>query len=118
MRLDAKVLALTVGVLGWGVAMAGGLPNLPGELKLPAGADSPGQVMFRHDSHVDSAKPACVTCHPRKFGILGRSAERRGPAVTHAAMEKGEACGACHGAKKDGKDVAFGFDDCTMCHAK
>ena len=39
------------------------------------------------------------------------SATKRVKAVTHAAMEKGESCGACHGKQ------AFNFDDCTMCHA-
>ncbi len=118
MRLDAKWLGAAVGIIVGGAALAGELPNLPGELKLPQGGDSPGQVAFRHESHVDSSRPDCVSCHPRRFGILGRSAERRGAAVTHAAMEKGEACGGCHGMKKEGKELAFGFDDCTTCHAQ
>ena len=34
-------------------------------------------------------------------------------AITHAAMEQqGDACGGCHG------KAAFGFQDCTMCHAQ
>jgi c(7)-type cytochrome triheme protein len=112
MRLDAKWMGAAVGIVLGGAALAGELPSLPGELKLPQGGDSPGQVVFRHDSHVDAARPDCVSCHPRRFGILGRSAERRAPAVTHAAMEKGAACGGCHSKE------AFGFDDCTACHAK
>ncbi len=112
MRLDARWMGAVVGIVFGGAALAGDLPGLPGELKLPQGADSPGQVVFRHDSHVDAARPDCVACHPRRFGILGKSAERRGAAVTHAAMEKGEGCGGCH-AKE-----AFGFDDCTACHAQ
>ncbi len=96
-----------------GVALADGLPNLPHALRLPQGADSPGPVTFNHDSHVDAAKPSCVSCHPRRFGILGRSAATRNvPPITHAAMENGDACGACHGRG------AFGFDDCTSCHAQ
>ncbi|HEU0054666.1 MAG TPA: c(7)-type cytochrome triheme domain-containing protein [Longimicrobium sp.] len=118
MRLDAKWLAAAAGVVLGGAALAADLPGLPRELRLPQSKDSPGVVAFRHESHVDTGRPDCVACHPRRFGILGRSSEQRGPAITHAAMEKGEACGGCHGAKKDGKDVAFGFDDCTGCHAK
>ncbi len=34
-----------------------------------------------------------------------------GKAITHDAMNKGHACGACHNNK-----TAFGFDDCTLCH--
>jgi c(7)-type cytochrome triheme protein len=94
-----------------GSALADNMPRLPGALKLPQSSDSPGVVTFNHDMHVDTSKPACIACHPRRFAILGRSATARRPAVTHAAMEKGEACGACH-AKN-----AFNFDDCTMCHA-
>lgn len=104
------VLALAV-MLAGGAALAGDLPRLPAALKLPQSGDSPGVVTFNHDMHVDASKPDCVACHPRLFGILGRSAGRKPKVVTHAAMEKGDSCGACHGKK------AFNFDDCTMCHA-
>jgi c(7)-type cytochrome triheme protein len=106
------------GMRGWlaaaVVVLAGAawaeLPRLPAELKLQRGPDSPGQVVFRHDTHVDAAKPNCVTCHPRRFSILGRSAEPGRAALVHSAMEKGQGCGGCHG------KAAFGFDDCTTCH--
>jgi c(7)-type cytochrome triheme protein len=94
-----------------GTAVAADLPNLPPALKLAQTGESPGVVTFNHDMHVDSAKPSCLGCHPKQFGILGRSSPERRPAVTHAAMEKGQSCGACHG------KGAFNFDDCTMCHA-
>lgn len=103
-------LALTV-LLAAGVAMAGDLPRLPVPLKLPQSGQSPGVVTFTHESHVDAAKPRCVACHPKQFSILGRSATKRTRVVTHAAMEKGEMCGACHGKS------AFNFDDCSTCHA-
>ena len=102
------VLGLALG----GTALADNLPRLPQPLPLQQSVDSPGVVTFRHDTHVDAAKPACTTCHPRLFSILGRSAEKRVRIVKHDAMEKGEACGACHGKK------AFAFEDCTMCHAQ
>jgi c(7)-type cytochrome triheme protein len=94
-----------------GAASAADLPNLPRALKLPKSSESPGVVTFNHDMHVDYAKPACVSCHPAQFGILGRSSQGKRAAITHAAMEKGASCGSCHG------KVAFNFDDCTMCHA-
>jgi c(7)-type cytochrome triheme protein len=103
-------LALAAALLAAGTALAGDLPRLPGALPLPQSGDSPGVVTFRHDMHVDASRPDCISCHPRLFGILGRSAPRRTQAVTHAAMEKGFACGACHG------KAAFGFEDCSMCH--
>ncbi len=93
-----------------GAAAAKDLPHLPGALKLPQGGDSPGVVTFNHDMHLDSAKPSCVGCHSARFSIMGRSAAAKRPAITHATMEKGAACGACHG------KAAFNFEDCTMCH--
>lgn len=109
---ELKKLLLVAGIVVAGSALADGLPNLPQPLKLPQTGDSPGAVTFDHASHVDAAKPACVSCHPTRFGILGRSTAARRAPITHAAMEKGEACGACHGKE------AFGFEDCSMCHAQ
>ena len=106
-----KLAPMLAAVALAGAAAAADLPKLPGALKLPQGGDSPGVVTFNHDMHVDTSKPDCLSCHPRQFGILGRSATQRRPAVTHAAMEKGQACGACHG------KTAFNLEDCTMCHA-
>jgi c(7)-type cytochrome triheme protein len=92
-------------------ALAGGkLQKLPTDYVLPRGAESPGPVMFSHETHVDAAKPSCTTCHPREFRILeaGRTASRE--LIRHDRMEAGAACGACHG------KTAFGFDSCEMCH--
>lgn len=106
-----KLIPAIAAALLCAAALAEDLPRLPGALKLPQGGDSPGVVTFNHDMHVDGSAPACAGCHPRLFPILGRSASRRPQAVTHQAMERGEACGACHG------KAAFDFGDCTMCHA-
>ena len=89
---------------------AASLPKLPADRALPLGDGSPGVVTFRHESHLDSARPDCTACHSRLFPIL-KSAKR--PVLKHADMEKGKLCGACH----DGKS-AHGFDDCTSCHAE
>ena len=89
---------------------AASLPKLPGELAIARSADSPGQVIFNHATHVDEAKPACTGCHPREFRILKANAGKT--PIRHADMEKGRQCGKCH----DGK-TSFGLtDDCTMCH--
>lgn len=106
-----KLIPMLAAVLLAGTALADGLPRLPGALKLPQSGESPGVVTFNHDMHVDGSPPSCVSCHPALFSILGRSATKRVKVITHAAMEKGESCGACHGKK------AFNFEDCTMCHA-
>ncbi|BDG02991.1 c(7)-type cytochrome triheme domain-containing protein [Anaeromyxobacter oryzae] len=108
----SRWITAALGLLAAAAVAAKELPALPQDLALARTGDSPGQVTFRHVSHVDADKASCVSCHPRLFSVLGRSSEKRAPAVTHARMEKGEACGACHGKK------AFGFDDCTACHAQ
>lgn len=107
-----KLIPMLAAIAFAGTALAAELPRLPVALKLAQSGDSPGVVTFNHDMHVDSAKPSCVGCHPARFSILGRSSGTRSTAaVTHASMEKGKACGGCHG------KAAFNFDDCTMCHA-
>jgi len=111
--ITRKCIPMLAALLLGGAALADDLPNLPGALKLAQSGESPGVVTFNHDMHVDASKPAgsCTACHPRLFRILGRSATTKVSTVTHAGMEKGESCGACHG------KAAFDFEDCTMCHA-
>jgi c(7)-type cytochrome triheme protein len=89
---------------------AADLKDLPADQVLAQGEESPGKVTFSHASHVDADKPACVSCHPGNFRILEKGATADGATITHARMEQGAQCGACHG------KAAFGFDDCTMCH--
>ena len=87
------------------------MPKLPAPYAFPQTGDSPGKVTFNHESHVDEAAPSCTSCHPKVFKILKAGATADGKAITHDAMDKGQACGACHNGQK-----SFGFDDCTMCH--
>jgi c(7)-type cytochrome triheme protein len=103
-----------VGFLVWfGAAIAvsaQSLPRLPAELKLARSADSPGQVVFDHGTHVDSSKPACTPCHPREFRILKTGAGTR--PILHANFDKGRQCGSCH----EGTRAFKVEDDCTNCH--
>jgi c(7)-type cytochrome triheme protein len=94
------------------VAAQSKLPKLPGPYVFAQTGDSPGKVTFNHASHVDESAPSCTSCHPKAFSILKAGATADGKPITHAAMEKGQSCGACHNGKK-----SFGFDDCTLCHA-
>lgn len=113
-RLTFPALVLTALALAASAAGAADLPRLPKELSLPQGEDSPGQVAFRHDSHVDAKKPACTACHPGLFPMLPEGALKKG-AITHERMLKGEHCGLCHGKDK----AAFDFEDaCENCHAQ
>lgn len=99
---------------GIGAILALGAYTAAEELRLPpnliyAKAEgSPGKVVFSHQSHVAYADK-CTACHVKLFPIL--QPIRR---VTHAAMDAGESCGACHNGQ-----MAFGPSDpatCIRCH--
>jgi c(7)-type cytochrome triheme protein len=113
-RLTGPVLAtvavtfLAVGACGASAA-AQDIRRLPGPIKMTRTGDSPGPVVFNHETHVDSSRPACTTCHPREFRIL-KASPRRAP-ITHTQMDKGRYCGTCHNGRK-----AFALDDCAACH--
>ena len=83
------------------------------ELRLPPDAHysradgSPGPVVFSHTTHVAFADNRCTGCHPALFSIL-RPTQR----ITHAEMNAGQKCGACH----DGVKTSGVQDDCTHCH--
>jgi c(7)-type cytochrome triheme protein len=107
----AAALAVTATVLVAGVVGAQSMPKLPADITLAQSGDSPGKVLFSHASHVSYlAKPDCTVCHPKLAPIMKAAKGVKRAPVTHAAMLKGQACGACHG-----KD-AHNFDDCTTCH--
>jgi c(7)-type cytochrome triheme protein len=92
-------------------ARAQNMPKLPADIALAQSGDSPGKVVFSHQNHLSfQAKPDCTACHPKLAPIVKPSKGARQTPITHAAMLKGGACGACHGKQ------AHNFDDCTTCH--
>jgi len=108
----ALAVALMVSLALVGTAFAQGkMPKLPKPYTFPQTGDSPGKVTFTHSSHVDESAPSCTSCHPKVFSILKAGGSVDGTPITHAAMEKGKSCGACHDGKK-----SFGIDDCSLCH--
>ena len=114
LQLRRILVAAALLLLGAAVVVAADLPRLPKALLVPMGEDSPGQVTFNHDSHVDAAKPSCIGCHPRLFPMLKDPAPKK-VAMTHEKMDQGQHCGACHAKGK----TAFAFDDgCENCHAE
>ena len=93
-----------------GAAWAG-LQKMPGKYVFPQGGGSPGPVAFNHATHVDDEEPNCAGCHPRSFSSLERGKATGLEVITHEAMDRGQACGACHG------KTAFSFSNrCGMCH--
>ncbi len=112
MRKGIAILLLVFCVAGVaGLALGQSLPKLPDALELRQSGDSPGKVTFLHASHMGD-RPDCTRCHPKLFSIARqRASKTAAQKITHASMEKGRQCGACHNGK-----TAFGFDDCTACH--
>jgi c(7)-type cytochrome triheme protein len=109
--LWVTAVMLTIAVLVARVSAAQNLPRLPADITLAQSGDSPGKVTFSHANHVSfQAKPDCTVCHPRLAPIMTAAKGVKRAPITHAAMLKGQACGACHG-----RD-AHNFDDCTTCH--
>lgn len=81
--------------------------RLPADVTYRGGEDSPGPVVFSHGTHVAEADGRCTGCHPALFPILRPTGK-----VTHAEMEAGRKCGACH----NGVDASGLEDDCENCH--
>lgn len=103
--------ALLAALVVAGAAPAQNLPKLPADIVLPQSGDSPGKVTFSHANHISfQARPDCTVCHPKLASILKPPQGAKRTPLTHDAMLKGRACGACHG------KTAHNFDDCTTCH--
>jgi len=82
--------------------------RLPPDLTYSKAEGSPGKVIFSHQFHTAVADK-CTVCHVKLFRMLRPTRQ-----VTHADMEAGKSCGACHNGQ-----MAFGPTDpagCTRCH--
>lgn len=85
--------------------------NLPDDMALREQEDSPGLVIFSHDTHVDSNRPLCVDCHAGTHSILGGATI---PAdFTATDFHDKRHCGRCH----DGIEAFDLEDDCESCHS-
>lgn len=115
MRRIPLAAALLLAVTALALAVVAGaqeLSKLPADITMPRAADSPGPVVFSHQTHVAvQPKADCTACHPKLAPIVKTKAQARREPTTHARMEKGQSCGACHNGK-----AAHGFDDCSSCH--
>jgi c(7)-type cytochrome triheme protein len=81
--------------------------KVPDLIPIKLGPESPGQVVFNHQIHLDAHHPDCTTCHAGKFQLLEASADL-------TPMKKMNYCGECHDGVK-----AIGIRDkarCDSCH--
>jgi c(7)-type cytochrome triheme protein len=82
--------------------------RLPPDLTYSKAEGNPGKVIFSRQFHTAVADK-CTVCHVKLFRMLRPTRQ-----VTHADMEAGKSCGACHNGQ-----MAFGPTDpasCTRCH--
>jgi len=94
------------------VVAAQSLPRLPKPYAFPRSPESPGVVVFDHETHLaGQPRPDCTACHPRLFRILEPGRPVDGGRVTHEWMAKKRQCGACHDGER-----ATGLDQCDWCH--
>jgi c(7)-type cytochrome triheme protein len=75
------------------------------------GEDSPGEVIFSHDSHVDYDAVNCAACHRNTFRLLKGGSLLNGE-LTYDEIHSGEACFSCH----DGEAAFSVEEDCSYCH--
>jgi c(7)-type cytochrome triheme protein len=83
--------------------------TMPADISFPKAESSPGQVTFRHSSHVDAKEAQCLVCHQERFRLLKASA-----AASSAGrdLHSEQFCGACHNGEK-----SFNVkEDCQSCH--
>ena len=83
--------------------------RLPDDLVFPPGEESPGEVIFSHDVHVETEPPNCTVCHAGRFPILRSEGM---PRMRGEQLHEVERCGACH----DGEDAFSLEEDCESCH--
>ncbi len=103
------VVAASATALAFGGLAGAQQLHLPQDVVYAKASSSPGKVIFSHTSHVAYSEK-CTACHVKLFPILRPTRE-----VTHALMEAGASCGACHNGQ-----MAFGPGDpatCARCHA-
>ncbi len=93
------------------VTFAATLTRLPPDFLYPLGEESPGQVTFKHETHVDPDRPDCTTCHPQVWRITEPNATADGRPENHERWDNGETCGACHDGKR-----SFKMSRCDRCH--
>jgi len=85
--------------------------KLPDQVEMPIHEDSPGMVVFDHETHVDPNDPGCTTCHKGMFPIIAKASS--GPdRPFDVDFHDSDRCGKCH----NGDDAFDVEDDCADCH--
>ncbi len=86
------------------------LTSLPAPYTFPTSEESPGPVIFDHETHAALAE-SCLTCHATGWSVTvpGRPLEGE---PTYERIHEGDLCASCH----DGESATAVDDDCAFCH--
>lgn len=89
------------------------LLRLPKPYTFPASAESPGPVVFDHETHALAVDNQCRVCHASLFRLNEPGKPVSGK-LTYKAVHEGALCASCHNGEK-----AFAIDaDCANCHGQ
>jgi c(7)-type cytochrome triheme protein len=89
------------------------LLRLPEPYTFPVAADSPGPVVFDHETHAMAVSNQCQACHASLFKLTAPGQPVTGK-LTYEAIHEGRLCASCHNGKE-----AFAIDaDCANCHGQ
>lgn len=86
--------------------------QMPEDIHFAKGAESLGQVVWHHSTHVNLSPPNCATCHSQRFSIMKtrfQTAAGGAPQDMHSEQK----CGSCH----NGRQAFDVKEDCAMCHS-
>lgn len=91
--------------------LSNGLAQLrvPGDVAMKMGTTSPGQVIFKHQRHVNTNSPNCIDCHSGDFRMFATSADI-------SPGKKMQNCGKCHNGTKAFSTTAK--ERCDSCHPR
>jgi len=85
---------------------------LPADYTFAAGGESPGPVVFSHETHVDPTGPRCGACHATLFRLHEPGRPLAGELSGDRMHE--QLCGSCHNGQ-----IAFSVDEnCDVCHGE
>ena len=91
--------------------------NLPEDFVYPQGEDSPGEVTFSHDSHVDTSNPNCNVCHKGATFSFNLTPVAEKPKLDYDTIHtSGAHCNQCHNGTDAFNTVDEEEENCMYCH--
>jgi c(7)-type cytochrome triheme protein len=107
-RIRAPLAGIGIALLGALLLWASPSVGVPDVVQIPRGEPTPGApAQPATFSHWEHGRFRCFSCHPGLFS-------QARAAFTHADMNQGRFCGACHDGRTARAPSAY---RCEICHA-